>query len=99
MMSGMGVLACAVAYLVPLILLIVILEKNGIAKSQERTLPRSKPWVWSLRLATSERDYSSPAYLETATESTETVSLLTVPFTVTFSPASLSSSLSCPVSV
>ena len=42
MMSGMGMIACAVAYLVPLILLIVILVKvNAIAKNQERTLPRS----------------------------------------------------------
>lgn len=37
-MSGLGMLACAVAYLVPLILLIVILVKvNRIAKAQERS--------------------------------------------------------------
>lgn len=40
-MSGIGMIGCAVAYLVPLILLIVILVKvNGIAKNQERNLPR-----------------------------------------------------------
>jgi len=41
-MSGMGMIACAVAYLVPLVLIVVTLVKvNGIAKNQERTLPRS----------------------------------------------------------
>ena len=42
MSSGMGMVACAVAYLVPLVLLIVIFVKvNRIAKNQERILPRS----------------------------------------------------------
>jgi len=40
MMSGIGMIGCAIAYLVPLVLLIVILVKvNGIAKS-ERGVPR-----------------------------------------------------------
>jgi hypothetical protein len=35
-MSGLGMIACAIAYLVPLILLIVILVKvNRIAEAQE----------------------------------------------------------------
>ncbi len=42
MMSGMGMIGCGIAYLVPLVLLIVILVKvNRIASNQERTLPRS----------------------------------------------------------
>lgn len=41
MMSGIGMIGCAVAYLVPLVLLIVILvQVNRIAKNQERN-PRS----------------------------------------------------------
>ena len=41
-MSGMGMIACAVAYLVPLVLIIVTLVKvNGIAKNQKKLLPRS----------------------------------------------------------
>jgi hypothetical protein len=41
-MLGTGMIGCAVVYLVPLILLIVILVKiDGIAKTQERSLPRS----------------------------------------------------------
>jgi hypothetical protein len=37
-----GMIGCAIAYLVPLILLIVILVKvNRIAKNQDRSLPRS----------------------------------------------------------
>ena len=40
-MSGLGMFACALAYLVPLILLIVILVKvNGIARSLEKSGPR-----------------------------------------------------------
>lgn len=40
-MSGLGMIACVVAYLVPLILLIVILRKvNRIEGTQERTGPR-----------------------------------------------------------
>jgi hypothetical protein len=40
-MSGIGMLGCAIAYLVPLILLIVILVKvNGIAKNQQKGAPR-----------------------------------------------------------
>jgi hypothetical protein len=40
-MSGIGMIACAIAYLVPLILLIVILVKvNGIAKAQQKSGPR-----------------------------------------------------------
>jgi hypothetical protein len=42
MMSGIGMVGCAIAYLVPLILLIVILVKvNRIARNQDRSLPRS----------------------------------------------------------
>jgi hypothetical protein len=42
MMSGIGMIGCAIAYLVPLVLLIVILVKvNRIANNQERGLPRS----------------------------------------------------------
>jgi len=42
MMSGIGMLGCAIAYLVPWVLLIVILVKvNQIAKNQEKSLPRS----------------------------------------------------------
>jgi hypothetical protein len=42
MMSGIGMIGCAIAYLVPLVLLIVILIKvNRIANNQGRGLPRS----------------------------------------------------------
>jgi len=42
MMSGIGMVGCTIAYLVPLILLIVILVKvNQIARNQDRSLPRS----------------------------------------------------------
>ena len=41
-MSGIGMLACVIAYLTPLILLIVILVKvNQIAKTQEGSLTRT----------------------------------------------------------
>ena len=41
-MSGMGMVGCVVAYLVPLILLIVILVKvNRIAKVQDRSGPQA----------------------------------------------------------
>jgi hypothetical protein len=41
-MSGLGMFACVLAYLVPLVLLIVILIKvNGIANAQKRSEPRA----------------------------------------------------------
>ena len=43
--------------------------------------------------------FVNDTYLDADTELTETVSPLAVPVTVTFVPANLSNSLSCPLSV